>query len=203
MNNEEGGAESPAFLMGDKMNQKINRLAYFGFLGVVTLTAFVGLSGCDKASYPESLVESSIQEICEKEYKIQNVEVKFSGKTVGVFLPLKKLFVTDLKQEVLSGNVSNLDSLFEPDPEAMDKLENVLFTISRVLLSSDKPIDFYVLQATDVESTGLQLVLTGYVADIRRVRLWDISRNEYRKRVLHELKFDRSVLWEKPLLLRS
>lgn len=171
----------------------------FWILPVLALAAFVGLSGCDKASYPEAVVESSIKEICEKEYKIQNVEVKFAGKTIGVFLPLKKLFVTDLKQEVLSGNVANLDSLFEPDPEAMDQLENVLFTISRVLLSSDKPIDFYVLQATDVESTGLQLVLTGYLADIRRVRLWDISRTEYRKRVLHELKFDRSVLWERPI----
>jgi len=166
---------------------------------VVVLISSIALSGCDKASYPEAFVESSIKEICEKEYKIQGVEVKFAGRTIGVFLPLKKLFVTDLKQEVLSGNVGNLDSLFEPDPEAMDQLENVLFTISRVLLSSDKPIDFYILQATDVESTGLQLALTGYVADIRRVRLWDISRTEYRKRVLHELKFDRSVLWERPV----
>jgi hypothetical protein len=181
------------------MIEKNKRLISFGFVGVSILTALIGLSGCGKASYPEELVESSIKEICEKEYKIQDVEVKFAGKTIAVFLPLKKLFITDLKQEVLNGNIANLDSLFEPDPQAMDQLENVLFTISRVLLSSDKPIDFYMLQATDVESTGLQLVLTGYVADIRRVRLWDISRTEYRKRVLHELKFDRSVLWEKPV----
>ncbi len=156
------------------------------------------LSGC-KASYPEEKVASSIKEICLKEYKIEDVEVKFAGKTIGVFLPLKKLFTMDVRQELLSGNVANLESLFEPEPEAMEQLENVLFTLSRVLLSSDKPIDFYVLQATDIESTGLQLVLMGYVPDVRRVRLWDISRTEYRKRVLHELKFNRSVLWEKPV----
>ncbi|MBI4394840.1 MAG: hypothetical protein HY583_01450, partial [Candidatus Omnitrophica bacterium] len=157
------------------------------------------LSGCDKATYPEDKIANAIQEICAKEYKIEDVEVKFAGNTIGVFLPLKKLFTTDVRQEILSGQVANLESLFEPEPEAMDQLENVLFTISRVLLSSDKPIDFYVLQATDVELTGLQLILMGYVPDVRRVRLWDISRNEYRKRVLHELKFSRSVLWEKPV----
>ncbi|MBI4358268.1 MAG: hypothetical protein HY584_03120 [Candidatus Omnitrophica bacterium] len=168
------------------------------------LMVFV-LAGCDKATYPEAKVESAIKEICSKEYKIENVEVKFAGNTIGVFLPLKRLFQTDIRQEILSGQVANLDSLFEPEAEAMDQLENVLFTISRVLLSSDRKLDFYVLQATDVESTGLQLVLMGYMDDVRRVRLWDISRNEYRKRVLHELKFNRSVLWEKPVrgLLRD
>lgn len=172
------------------------------------ISAFVfssAFSGCHSVSYPESKIESAIKEICSKEYKVENVEVKFAGKTIGVFLPLKKLFTTDVRQEILSGRVANLESLFEPEPEAMERLENVLFTISRVLLSSDKEIDFYTLQATDVESTGLQLVLMGYVPDVRRVRLWDISRNEYRKRVLHELKFNRSVLWERPVreLLRD
>ncbi|MBI1977912.1 MAG: hypothetical protein HYS55_04085, partial [Candidatus Omnitrophica bacterium] len=157
------------------------------------------ISGCGKASYPEGKIERAIQEICSKEYGIEEVEVKFTGKTVGVFLPLKKLFTTDVREEILAGRISNLESLFEPEPQALEQLENVLFTISRVLLSSDKSVDFYILEATDVESTGLQLILTGFVGDVKRVRLWDISRSEYRKRVLHELKFNRAVLWEKPI----
>ncbi|MBI4372612.1 MAG: hypothetical protein HY585_02655 [Candidatus Omnitrophica bacterium] len=169
------------------------------FLTTAFLLGIFSFSGCDQATYPEDKVASSIKEICSKEYKIENVEVKFAGKTIGVFLPLKKLFTMDVRQEILSGEPANLESLFEPEPEAMDQLENVLFAISRVLLSSDREIDFYTLHATDVESTGLQLMLMGYVPDVRRVRLWDISRNEYRKRVLHELKFSRSVLWEKPV----
>ncbi len=176
----------------------IMKYPFYIRISLISLCTFVLLGGC-KASYPEEKVASAIKEICLKEYKIEDVEVKFSGKTVGVFLPLKKLFALDVRQELLSGNIANLESLFEPEPEAMDQLENVLFTISRVLLSSDREIDFYVLQATDIESTGLQLVLMGYVPDVRRVRLWDISRTEYRKRVLHELKFNRSVLWEKPV----
>ena len=188
-------------------NRIENRKFKITSIGCVTflLGANFFLAGCDKATYPEDKVESGIKEICKSEYKIDDVEVKFAGSTIGVFLPLKKLFQTDIRQEILSGQISNLESLFEPEPEAMDQLENVLFTISRVLLSSDRKLDFYILQAADVESTGLQLVLMGFMDDVRRVRLWDISRNEYRKRVLHELKFNRSVLWEKPVraLLRE
>jgi len=184
---------------------ELKRLRYFishsafRITSAVFLISFLVIAASCKVSYPEEKVAAAIKEICLKEYKIADVEVKFAGKTVGVFLPLRKLFAMDVRQELLSGNVANLESLFEPEPEAMEQLENVLFTISRVLLSSDREIDFYVLQATDVESTGLQLVLLGYVPDVRRVRLWDISRTEYRKRVLHELKFNRSVLWEKPV----
>ncbi len=156
-------------------------------------------SACGRATYPKEKVAAGIKEICEKEYNVQNVEVKFNGKTIGVFLPLKKLFTSDIKKALLSGNAANFQSLFEPSPEAMEQVEDVFFAISRVLLSSDEEISFYVLEATDVESTGLQLVLTGYVPDVRRVRLWDISRSEYRKRVLHELKHNRAVIWHKTI----
>jgi hypothetical protein len=159
----------------------------------------IAFSGCHSASYPEEQIESSIQEICVKEYGVEGVEVKIVGKTIGVFLPLKKLFTTDVKHLVMSGQVENLETLFEPEPDAMDKLEDVLFTISRVMLSTDKEIDFYVLKAADVKATGLQLVLTGYIPDVRRVRLWDIPRSEYRKRVFHELKLNRTILWEEPV----
>lgn len=156
-------------------------------------------SSCGRATYPKEKVAAGIKEICEKEYNVQNVEVKFNGETIGVFLPLKKLFTSDIKKALLSGNAANFQSLFEPSPEAMEQVEDVFFAISRVLLSSDEEIEFYVLEATDVESTGLQLVLSGYVPDVRRVRLWDISRSEYRKRVLHELKHNRAVIWHKTI----
>jgi len=161
------------------------------------LVAVAVSSGCQRATYPEEKIVSSIQEICRKEYKIEDVQIKFSGKTIGVFLPLKRLFAGDIRQALLSGNLSDPQMLFSP--EAMDQLEDVFVATSRVFLSSDKEIDFYVLQATDVETTGFQLVLTGYVPDVRRLRLWDIPRSEYRKRVLHELKHSRPALWHKPV----
>ncbi len=156
-------------------------------------------SGCQTESYPADKLKEALSDICRKEYGIENVDVKIIGSTIGVYLPLQKLFSADFKEAAITGKVRNLETLFEPSPEALEKVEDVLFSISRVILSTDKPLKFYVLEATDVEKTGMQLILTGCVNDIRRVRVWDISRNEYRKRVIHELKLNRAVVWHKPV----
>lgn len=157
------------------------------------------LSACTETYAPDR-VKDSIQEICRKEYGIEKIDVKIVGSTIGVFLPLKKLFAADFKDTLLAGKTAaDVEDLFHPSPEALDQVEDVLFSISRVLLSTDLKLQFYVLQATDVEKTGLQLVLIGYVDDIKRVRLWDISRNEYRKRVLHEIRLNRAVVWHRPV----
>ncbi len=150
-------------------------------------------------SYPADKLKEALGDICRKEYGIEDVDVKINGKTIGVYLPLKKLFAADFKEAAVTGKVRNLETLFEPSPEALEKVEDVLFSVSRVLLSTDRPLDFYVLEATDSEKTGMQLVLTGCVNDIKRVRVWDISRNEYRKRVVHELRLNRAVIWHKPV----
>lgn len=164
---------------------------------VVIACVGLGLSGCGESSYPSDKIKEALLEICRTEYGVDDLDVKIVDKTIGVYLPLKKLFASDFKDAVSGGKIKNIETLFEPSPEALDKVEDVLFSISRVILSTDRPIDFYVLKATDVESTGLQLVLKGYINDIKRVRVWDISRDEYRKRVIHELKLNQTVIWHK------
>lgn len=170
---------------------------------ILLLSAFLGLalagSGCSVQSYPSASLKEALEKICFEEYGISNIEVKIAGETLAVYLPLDKLFATDFKGSVIAGKVRNLETLFEPSPEALEKVEDVLFSISRVLLSTDKDFKFYLVQATDVENTGLQLILKGYVNDVRRVRIWDISREEYRKRVIHEMKQNRAVLWHRPV----
>jgi hypothetical protein len=170
-------------------------------LGVFALLfALLGFgAGCTTESYDSNNLKQALSEICEKEYGIEDIDVKVKGETIGVYLPLKKLFAADFKEAAVTGKVRNLETLFEPSPEALEKVEDVLFSISRVLLSTTRPLKFYVLEATDIEKTGMQLVLTGCVDDIKRVRVWDISRNEYRKRVIHELRLNRAVIWHKPV----
>lgn len=158
-------------------------------------------AGCSPeflSSYPSDKLKQSVVDICRKEYGVQNVDVKIVGETIGVYLPLERLFAADFRESVLTGKVRNLDTLFEPSPEAMDKVLDVLFTISRVLLSTDSKIKFYTLEATD-ENTGLQLIFKGFVDDVKRVRIWDISRDEYRRRVIHEMRQNSAVLWHKPV----
>ncbi|MBI3307519.1 MAG: hypothetical protein HYZ84_06925 [Candidatus Omnitrophica bacterium] len=169
------------------------------FLGLLFLLPLAGC-GANKSSYPEARLKDALLEICRKEYGIEKIDVKIVGNTIGVYLPLEKLFAADdFKNAVETGKIRNLETLFEPSPEALEKVEDVLFSISRVILSTDKPLDFYVLQATDITKTGLELVLTGYVNDVKRVRVWDISRNEYRKRVIHEMRLNRAVVWHRPV----
>jgi hypothetical protein len=176
-----------------------NKEKTLGAAGVLLLVGLVAW-GCIQ-SYPADRVAESIQEICNKEYGIEHIQVKIVGTTIGVYLPVKKLFARDFKEALLKGEgkAEDIENLFQPSPEALDQVEDVLFSISRVLLSTDLKIEFYSLQATDVEITGLQLVLTGYVDDIKRVRLWDISRDEYRKRVFHELRLNRAVISHRPV----
>ena len=181
-----------------KRKETLKHLTRWSSAGVLFLC--LSLAGCTQ-TYPSDRVKESIQEICRKEYGIENIDVKITGKTIGVYLPIKKLFATNLKEALTkgSGKLADVENLFRPSPEALDQVEDVLFSISRVLLSTDLKLQFYLLQATDVYETGLQLVLMGYVDDIKRVRLWDISREEYRKRVLHEIRLNRPSLWHHPV----
>ncbi|MFA6599855.1 MAG: hypothetical protein WCU74_02410 [Candidatus Omnitrophota bacterium] len=155
-------------------------------------------AGCGE-SYPGDKLKESIQAICEKEYGVHDIEIEVAGQTIGVYLPMEKLFNLDFKDILAKGQISSLDKLFEPSPEAFDKIENVLFSISRVLLSTDRKIRFYMMQATDIEKTGQQLVIKGNVDDIRRVRIWDISRGEYRRRVVSEWSYNRPSVWHRPV----
>lgn len=156
-------------------------------------------SGCSSSTYPGDHLKEALSKICREEYKIKYVDVKITDTTIGVYLPVKKLFAADFKEAMVSGKVRNLESLLEPHPEALEKVEDVLLSMSRVLLSTDRKIEFYILQAADVEKTGMQLVLSGNVDDIRRLRAWDISRDEYRKRIVHELKPNRAARWHQPV----
>ena len=170
---------------------------FFSVLPCIFLSAV--LSGCGSATYPEARCKEALQEIALKEYKIPHIEVEFVGTTLGVFLPLDKLFAADLKEALMSGKVTDMESLFQPTEEAIDKVEDILFSMSRIMLSTDKKIDFYYLQATDVEKSGMDLTFIGQIDDLKRVRFWDIPRSEYRKRIVHDLHMNRAALWHRPV----
>jgi len=157
------------------------------------------LSGCGSATYPEARCKEALQEIALKEYNIPHIEIEFVGTTLGVFLPLDQLFAADLKEALMSGKVTDMESLFQPTEEAIDKVEDILFSMSRIMLSTDKKIDFYYLQATDVEKSGMDLTFMGQIDDLKRVRFWDIPRSEYRKRIIHDLHMNRAALWHRPV----
>ncbi|MBI1977087.1 MAG: hypothetical protein HYS56_06235 [Candidatus Omnitrophica bacterium] len=93
--------------------------------------------------------------------------------------------------------VTNLvDSALNLVPDRLQQMQQVALTLQRVGLSSRKDeVQFYSLIAQD-PVTAAELVLTGYFLDIKRVRLLDIPRSEYFRRVIRDLRFNPEIMGE-------
>ncbi|MBU1062014.1 MAG: hypothetical protein KJ952_04790 [Candidatus Omnitrophica bacterium] len=140
----------------------------------------ISLSSCDKPTYSKEKVTQSIIKLCKDEYNLDNVQVKIIGSTLGVYIPLEGLVDSELKLNRESG----------------EKIEDVALSMHRVIMSTDRPLKFYTLTARDTKTVGVEFILTGFVYDVVRVRLLDISRGEYHKRILRDFKFNPMVAGE-------
>ena len=125
-------------------------------------------------TYPKEKIIESVQALCEKEYNV-DVEVVIEGTTMGVRLPLEGLFDAETLQI---------------KPEAFDKITGVMLSASRVALSSDRSIDFYTVITYDTKVPGAEVVMTRYIYDLRRFFLGDISRGEFAKRMVFDVRFN-------------
>lgn len=137
-----------------------------GYLSLVLLT------GCGVATYPKGSVKESVTKICKQEYGV-DVKVEIEGSTMAIYLPL-----TDL-----------MDYSFNLSKSASDKINDVIFTAARVALSTDARINFYCVIAHDVKMPELQVIIIKGVEDIKRLFANDISRGEYMKRMLIDLRW--------------
>ena len=140
----------------------------------------ITLSACDKPSYPTGSVEESVLKLCRDEYKLGNVKTKITGSTLGVYIPLEGLVDPDMKL----------------NQDAGKKIEDVALSIHRVTTSTDMPLKFYILTARDTKTQGAEFMLTGFIYDVVRVRLFDISRDEYFHRILRDFRFNPAIIGE-------
>jgi hypothetical protein len=144
------------------------------------ILSLISLYSCNKPTYPQGKIEESVIKLCKEEYKLDNVNVKIIGSTLGVYIPIEGLVDPDLKL----------------NKDAGEKIENVALSIHRVTTSTDMPLKFYSLVARDTKTTGAEFVLTGFIYDVVRVRLLDISRGEYFERILRDFRFNLSIAGE-------
>lgn len=138
---------------------------------VFCVLSFVSLTGCT-ATYPQDKIKESIVKICKQEYK-SDVLVETAGRTMVIYLPLSDL----------------MDFSFALTKTASDKINDVIFSAARVALSTDARIDFYCVIAHDVKMPELQIVIIKNVDDVKRLFANDISRGEYLKRMLVDLRW--------------
>jgi hypothetical protein len=130
----------------------------------------VSLAGCE-STYPKEKLKESIIRLCKNEYKI-DVKVRTSGKTVAIYMPLEDL----------------MDFTFALTPAATEKLNDVIMSATRVVLSTDADYDFYCIIAHDVRIPEIQVIIIKYVDDVKRVFLGDISRGEFGKRMIVDMR---------------
>ena len=129
------------------------------------------LCGCT-ATYPQDKIRESIVRICKQEYK-SDVLVQTTGGTMVIYLPLSDL----------------MDFSFALTRGASEKINNVIFSAARVALSTDARINFYCVIAHDVKMPELQIIIIKSVEDVKRLFANDISRGEYLKRMLIDLRW--------------
>ena len=160
-------------------------MKYSPLFFICLLILFV--SGC-APTYTNENLEQSILDICKKEYKL-DVSVRRVGRTVGIYLPINGLFESKVKSSGRNMTLEDALSSVKFSKEAADKIDDVSMALSRVALSSGADVDFYVLIAADTKASGLQIVITRYVNDMKRLILGDVSRGDYVQRLLMDMDF--------------
>jgi len=145
------------------------RLAGYFFVIAVLVAS---LAGC-APTYPKEKLKESIIRLCKNEYNI-DVKVRTIGKTVAIYMPLDDL----------------MDFTFSLTPSATEKLNDVIMSVTRVVLSTDANYDFYCIIAHDVRVPEIQVIIIKYVDDVKRVFLGDISRGEFGKRMIIDMRLN-------------
>ena len=140
-----------------------------GLLAVNCLL-FAVLSGCGP-TYPKERFKESIVRVCKAEYKL-DVKVETIGKTITIYLSLPDL----------------IDFTFSVTKTAREKINDVILSVSRAALSTNAKFDFYCIVAHDVRIPEIQIVIIKSVDDVKRFLLNDISRGEYSKRMLVDIR---------------
>lgn len=144
---------------------------------LVALVALgLGLSGCSRPSYRRDSVGEAIHHIATTEYQL-NVSVRQTDRAIAVRLHHP-------------GMLQQLGAQVGLSPASLQTLGNLLESIHRVLLSTDRPLDFYVVLLSDPATPGAYLTLVRYLEDVRRVNSVNISPTEFFARTIVEVKIE-------------
>lgn len=139
---------------------------------ILILLLLLFVAGCGP-TYPKETILQSVQQLCKKEYDV-DVKTKLAGKTLGVYMQVEELF----------------DKEMNPTPQAFEKMSDVMFATTRVVLSSDADIDFCVLIVADKNFEDFEWIITRYVPDTKHIFVSIISREEYFRRTDMDLRFN-------------
>ncbi len=145
--------------------------------GVAALAVALLLSSCGpKPSYKAADLVPAIQAICKNEYKFDVTVRQVGQHTIAIHLHHDGLLET-------------ADDRVELAPTANDTLGNLIEAIHRVVLSSDAPIQFYLILASDPKIPNIAFTLVRYVDDVRRANANMLTPTEFYSRTIFDLHF--------------
>lgn len=144
----------------------------FGLLAGLALA--LGLNSC-APTYREAKLVETIEQLCAQEYHF-DVSARRVGRTLAIQLKHKGVLQQDENQIGLS-------------PEANRVLGDLIEAVHRVVLSSDAPIQFYIVLVSDPAVPGAYLTLVRYLEDVRKANANMIPPTEFFSRTLLDLKF--------------
>ncbi|MCP4653236.1 MAG: hypothetical protein GY858_07630 [Candidatus Omnitrophica bacterium] len=116
------------------------------------------------STYSRNEIEDILKKICHQEFDI-DVHAWNVGDTFWIYASFNKMLNDDNQL----------------DKEAIDKIQKILLSIQRVVLSMDKPPKFYFFVAADIK-IGADLFYIGFTPDMVKYQLGFISRGEIQER---------------------
>ena len=137
--------------------------------------ATLSIIGCSLSpSYTPARAAATIVEVCREKFHL-SVSTRLIGRTLYTSAQMPGF----LRRLVANGTFATQDS---------DQIGNFLVTTTQVSLSTDPPIDFYVLRLSDPEAPGTELRYVTYLDDIRRLYANALAEMEFFDRRIQELK---------------
>ncbi len=152
------------------------------------LLALSTVSACGP-TYPKARVAQAVVELCRAEYHLEATAV-LKGHTLAVLLPATHLFESPVTI-TSETDVRLLNQQLKFSSQGMDQLQHVALIVRRVILSTDAPIEFYLVMIRDAEGGQIELRWLGHILDLKRLNAMDISQGEF-------LKY-RSVIYFRPV----
>ncbi len=129
----------------------------------------VNLVACSP-SYPKGRIVELIEKMCRDNYNL-DVKVKIIGETLGAFVVLDNLIGKDL--------------MF--DEKTSEKIDGMLLSVTRVCLSKDAPLKFFVVICRD-PIAEIEVSFIRYIDDVKKFLSGFISRDDYFNRLIMDIK---------------
>ncbi|MFZ2937504.1 MAG: hypothetical protein WA066_02225 [Candidatus Omnitrophota bacterium] len=207
-----------------RSKQSLRNAARAALSLLLILILLVGCTSSTKPTFKKEQIDSIIQNICKKEFKL-DIKAKITLDTLTIYLPVEDIFVkaktprkiTEIyKISAIKNELK--DSLFqleyairsippkeekdeyEINKDVLDKIRQVLRTIPRVMFSmerSDKGEYKFVSMITADIKTGFEIISVYYYPDLKKAIYNLISNEEYQHRSLQETNVDPRIIGDK------